>query len=62
LAGTSVKGGYESFQYEDGSEEDGKNARKKRNDRNATKDLKFALPPTMALNIFRAMFFDPHRA
>jgi hypothetical protein len=54
----SVKGGDESLEYEDGGDEDGKDARKKNNDRNAKKYLKFALPPTMSFNIFRAMFLD----
>jgi hypothetical protein len=55
---TGVKGGDESLEYEDGGEEDGKDARKENNDRNANKDLKFTLPPTMALNISRAKTFD----
>jgi hypothetical protein len=55
---TGVKGGDKSLEYEDGGEEDGKDARKENNDRDANKDLKFALPPAMALNISRAMFFD----
>ena len=53
-----MKGGVGSLGYEDGGEKDGKDARKENNDRNAKKDLKFALPPAMALDIFRAMFFD----
>jgi len=55
---TGVKGGDESLEYEDGGEEDGKDARKENNDRHAKKDLKFTLPPAMALDISRAMFFD----
>jgi hypothetical protein len=55
---TGVKRGDESLEYEDGGEEDGKDACKENNNRDADKDLKFTLPPTMALNISRAMFFD----
>ena len=42
-----VEGGDESLEYGDGGEKDGKDARKENNDRDAKKDLKFALPPTM---------------
>jgi hypothetical protein len=59
---TGIKRGDESLEYEDGGEEDGKDARKESNDRNTKKDLKFALPPAMALDIARAMFFDANRA
>ena len=62
VTGTGVKGGDERLEYEDGGEKDGKNARKESNDRNAKKDFKFALPPRVTLNIFRAMFFDANRA
>ena len=58
LTGTGVKDGDESLDYEDGGEEDGKDARKENNDRDAKKDFKFALPPTMSFDIFPAMFFD----
>lgn len=59
---TGVKGGDESLEYEDDGKKDGKDARKENNDRNAKEDLKFALPPTLAFNITRAMFFDANRA
>jgi hypothetical protein len=59
---TGVKGGDESLEYEDDGEKDGKDARKENNDRNAEEDLKFALPPTLALNITWAMFFDANGA
>lgn len=58
LTGTGVKDGDESLDYEDSGEEDSKDARKENNDRDTKKDLKFALPPTMTLDIFPAMFFD----
>ncbi len=54
---TGVKGRDESLEYEDGGEKDGKDTRKENDDRNAKKDLKFVLPPTMTLNISRAVFF-----
>ena len=54
---TGVEAGDESPEYEDGGEKD-KDARKKNDNRNTRKDLKFALPPTMTLNIFQAVFFD----
>lgn len=62
VARTGVKGGDESLEYEDGGEKDSKDARKEKKDRDAKEDLKFALPPMVTLNIFRAMFFDANRA
>jgi hypothetical protein len=59
---TGVKGGDESLEYEDDGEKDGKDARKENNDRDAKEDLKFALPPTLTLDISRAMLFDANRA
>lgn len=59
---TRVKDGDESLEYKDDGEQDGKDTRKENNDRNAKKNLKFALPPTLTLNISRAMFFDANRA
>ncbi len=58
VARTGVKGGDESLEYEDGGEEDSQDARKEKNDGNATKDLEFAFPPTIALSVSRAIFFD----
>jgi hypothetical protein len=58
VARTGVKGGNKSLEYEDGGEEDSKDARKESNDGNANESLQFALPPPMALNITRAIIFD----
>jgi hypothetical protein len=55
---TSVKGGDEILEYEDGGEKDGKDSRKENIDKNAKEDLEFSLPPTKTLNISRAIFFD----
>jgi hypothetical protein len=54
---TGVKGRDESLGYEDCGEKDSKDTRKENDNRNAKKDLKFALPSTMTLNISRAVFF-----
>jgi hypothetical protein len=58
VARTSVKGGDKGLEYEDGGEEDSEDDHKEDDNRNANKNLKFALPPTMPLNITRAMIFD----
>ena len=55
---TGVKGGDEILEYEDGGEKDDKDVRKENDNRNARKDLKFTLPPSLTLNISRAVFFD----
>ena len=58
MARAGVKGGDKSLEYEDGGEKESKDARKEGNYGDANKNLKFALPPTSALNITRAMIFD----
>lgn len=59
LARTGVKGGDKGLEYEDGREEDSKDDHKEDDDGDANKNLKFALPPTMPLNIITwAMIFD----